>query len=136
MDYSVLACYALWCIGLLCTIVYWPAMHYSILYCTHDGIIYLSLSLLACSTIITHSPSHPIQFLSSHLYHLIAIIPSLSYHLIPSLSSHLYHLIPSACSQATFSIITTIFVAIMLIGGAVVFTNDAQTLVIDPIERE
>jgi len=38
-------------------------------------------------------------------------------------------------SQATFSIITTIFVAVMLIGGAVVFTDDAQRLVIDPIER-
>jgi len=37
--------------------------------------------------------------------------------------------------QATYSIIMTIFVAIMLIGGAVVFTNDAQTLVINPIER-
>jgi hypothetical protein len=36
---------------------------------------------------------------------------------------------------ATYSILMTIFVAIMMIGGSLVFTNDAQTLVIAPIER-
>jgi hypothetical protein len=37
--------------------------------------------------------------------------------------------------SATFSILMTIFVAIMMIGGSLVFTNDAQRLVIAPIER-
>jgi len=37
--------------------------------------------------------------------------------------------------QAYMDIITTIFVAIMMIGGAVVFSNDAERLVIKPIER-
>lgn len=37
--------------------------------------------------------------------------------------------------QAQMSIITTIFIAIMLVGSALVFTNDAQQLVIAPIER-
>lgn len=38
-------------------------------------------------------------------------------------------------SQALFSILTTIFVAIMMIGGAVVINNDAERMVIAPIER-
>jgi hypothetical protein len=38
-------------------------------------------------------------------------------------------------SQSMYSIFLTIFVAIMLVGGAIVFTNDAQKLVIEPIER-
>ena len=67
----------------------------------------------------------------SHLYHRISF---LSFHLITSHLISSSHLI--SCSEATYSIITTIFVAIMLIGGAVVFTNDAQILVINPIERE
>lgn len=37
--------------------------------------------------------------------------------------------------QSTFSILMTIFVAVMMVGGALVFTNDAETLVIAPIER-
>jgi hypothetical protein len=37
--------------------------------------------------------------------------------------------------QAQNSITLTLFVAIMLVGGAVIFTNDAQRMVIDPIER-
>jgi hypothetical protein len=37
--------------------------------------------------------------------------------------------------QATFSILMTIFVAFMMVGGALVFTNDAEQLVIAPIER-
>jgi hypothetical protein len=38
-------------------------------------------------------------------------------------------------SQATFSIITTIFVAVILVGGARVFAADAELLVIAPIKR-
>lgn len=34
-----------------------------------------------------------------------------------------------------FQILLTIFVSIMLVAGSVVFTNDAQRLVLDPIER-
>ena len=37
--------------------------------------------------------------------------------------------------SAMFSILMTFFVAIMLIGGSIVFTNDAERLVIQPIER-
>eukprot|EP01038_Epipyxis_sp_PR26KG_P015176 gene15176-20442_t len=36
---------------------------------------------------------------------------------------------------AVFSILLTIFTTIMLVGGSVVFTNDAEKLVIAPIER-
>eukprot|EP01040_Poterioochromonas_malhamensis_P004263 gene4263-4566_t len=36
---------------------------------------------------------------------------------------------------ALYDILTTIFVAIMMIGGAVIFSNDAEQLVIKPIER-
>eukprot|EP01036_Dinobryon_divergens_P029541 gene29541-38656_t len=38
-------------------------------------------------------------------------------------------------TQAMYSILTTIFVAIVLIGGSIIFTNDAQKLVVAPIER-
>ena len=38
-------------------------------------------------------------------------------------------------SEAMYSILTTIFVAIILIGGALVFAADAEVLVIKPIER-
>jgi hypothetical protein len=37
--------------------------------------------------------------------------------------------------ESTFSILMTIFVAVMMVGGSLVFTNDAETLVIAPIER-
>ncbi|KAJ1440570.1 hypothetical protein B484DRAFT_443343 [Ochromonadaceae sp. CCMP2298] len=46
-----------------------------------------------------------------------------------------YNIDPLVREFATFSIVTTIFVAVMLIGGSIVFTNDAQRLVIEPIER-
>jgi class 3 adenylate cyclase len=36
---------------------------------------------------------------------------------------------------AMYDILTTIFVGIMMIGGAIVFSNDAEVLVIKPIER-
>jgi hypothetical protein len=37
--------------------------------------------------------------------------------------------------QALYSILTTIFVSIVLVGGALVFTQDAEALVIAPIKR-
>jgi hypothetical protein len=46
-----------------------------------------------------------------------------------------YNLTSLVRQTATFSILMTIFVAIMMVGGALVFTNDAQRLVIAPIER-
>ena len=47
----------------------------------------------------------------------------------------IYSLQEYARSQAVFSIVTTIFVAIVLVGAALVFANDAETLVIAPIKR-
>jgi len=47
----------------------------------------------------------------------------------------IFSLVLLAREQAQMSIITTIFIAIMLVGSALVFTNDAQQLVIAPIER-
>ena len=40
-----------------------------------------------------------------------------------------------AREQAMYSILTTIFIAIVMVGGALIFTNDAEVLVIAPIER-
>ena len=47
----------------------------------------------------------------------------------------IYNLTSLVRQNATFSILMTIFVAIMMIGGSLIFTNDAQRLVIAPIER-
>jgi class 3 adenylate cyclase len=47
----------------------------------------------------------------------------------------IYNLNETLRTQAQFSIITTVFVGIMMVGGAVIFSNDADRLVIKPIER-
>lgn len=46
-----------------------------------------------------------------------------------------FDLYPEEETKATNQIMLIIFVSIMLVAGSVVFTNDAQRLVLDPIER-
>lgn len=50
-------------------------------------------------------------------------------------TSAIFSLVQLVRDTATFSIILTLFVAVMLVGGSLVFTADAQRLVIKPIER-
>lgn len=67
-----------------------------------------------------------------------AKFPEYRYEIIATVqhyTSVIFNLTQLVRKTAMYSILTTIFVAIMMVGGALVFTNDAQRLVIAPIER-